>query len=73
MTNILDHQKEVLAIGGEGELGPNVVGNGDEQTGRVEEVRGQADAPSRSRVDNLDDLRHLDDPAPYDDTNAEDF
>ena len=71
--DILDGDECRLAIGAEGEGVADVVGEGDEEAGRLEEVRGQAQALSGAGLDELEDLGHLDDGGGGDDGDAEGF
>lgn len=68
---VLDGDKEGLAIGGDGVVLTDVVGQGDDTGEGLKHVRGDGDTFGGAGLDNLDDLRHLDDGTASDDTEAE--
>lgn len=69
--DILAQDEGRLAEGAEREAISNVVGQRDEVGGRLEEVGQKGHARRGLRLDQLDDLRHLDDRGRADDADAQ--
>lgn len=69
--NILDRDESALAKCAEGELVPHAVRQRDKQAGGFEGVGHKGDAGGGARVDELQDLRDLDDGAGTDNSNTE--
>lgn len=69
--DVLAEDEGGLAVGAKGELVAEVVGEGDEVGGRLEEVGEKGDAGSGLGGDELEDLGHLDDGGGADDADAE--
>lgn len=69
--DILTEDQGGLAVGAEGELIAEVVGEGDEVRAGFEEIGQEGDTFGRLGADKLEDLRHLDDGGGGDDADAE--
>ena len=71
--DVLDGDQGRLAVGAEGEDVADVVGERDEERGRLEDIGRQAEPLRRARLKQLEDLRDLDDGGGGDDGQAERF
>ena len=69
--DVLAHDEGRLSIGAKRELVAHIVGERNEVCGRLEEVGQKRDAGGGLRVDQLQDLRHLDNGRGANDANAE--
>lgn len=70
-SNVLDENEGRLAVGAKRKAAAHIVGKANEVGARLEQVREEREALCRLRVEQLEQLRHLDNGRGADDANAQ--